>query len=522
MRDSRSKSSLRNDRSLGRGVLRRRRRGVAVVLVLGLLALTLALSYSMLRGQAMTAELQRNRERTVDARYAAEAGMSAALRRMHEPNWSGVDVPWRGTIDSHTYYDVTYATGDESLSASSPDWQEYPFRVTVRVAGYAEDPSQPTLKSSHKLETVVQLVRRRFQSDSGPLGAVQTYALYQWATDDQRLELPFRVEGNAFMLGRMRFAEAYPPTTQRTRYLSDLNAMRIAGLGDYRPFGGGTVTLKYARQPSGLLTLLTTQLGLSAQNTNATSNQPVAPPATVNKYRLYPGGKEYDVPSLQQAFGAVMQNAVAAPDPVTNPLGLFRSDSWMTFGNNARVTGTILSPGSSSDMSITGTGVQLKGYTLPPLEGSNEKVQLPALMVRDDLRVHENSNTIIEGLAVVWDELEIGEGSANTQFRLQGKLLTRSLQIRERREWDNVHGTTWTTSLVLFLGQLIPLNPRTIYYYPQYMQQHVGLAYQPKLTVKPNSDGVRYHWQDWNQPIYVKGTGDTGLRWNVVSQRVVE
>src|SRR5258708_3850443 len=64
-----------------------RRRGVAIVLVLGLLSLTLALSYALLRSQTIAAQVQQNSQRTVSARLAAQTGLSVALRKMQEANW---------------------------------------------------------------------------------------------------------------------------------------------------------------------------------------------------------------------------------------------------------------------------------------------------------------------------------------------------------------------------------------------------------------------------------------------------
>ena len=55
-----------------------RRRGIAVVLVLGLLAITLAISYATLRGQGVTAQLVQNNSRALDARVAAQSGLAAA------------------------------------------------------------------------------------------------------------------------------------------------------------------------------------------------------------------------------------------------------------------------------------------------------------------------------------------------------------------------------------------------------------------------------------------------------------
>ncbi len=56
------------------------RRGIAVVLVLGLLAVTLAVSYATLRGQGTTTQLAWNNSRALDASEAARSGLAAALR----------------------------------------------------------------------------------------------------------------------------------------------------------------------------------------------------------------------------------------------------------------------------------------------------------------------------------------------------------------------------------------------------------------------------------------------------------
>ena len=69
------------------------RRGMAVLLVLGVLAITLAVCYATLRGQGTTAQLARNNSRALQARAAAHSGLAAALRKMSESTWSGVGVP---------------------------------------------------------------------------------------------------------------------------------------------------------------------------------------------------------------------------------------------------------------------------------------------------------------------------------------------------------------------------------------------------------------------------------------------
>src|SRR5262245_64778158 len=66
-----------------------RPRGIAVVMVLGLLAITIAVSYATLRGQGTTTQLARNGSRSLEARAAARSGVSAALRARSENAWGG-------------------------------------------------------------------------------------------------------------------------------------------------------------------------------------------------------------------------------------------------------------------------------------------------------------------------------------------------------------------------------------------------------------------------------------------------
>src|SRR5262245_61224447 len=91
---------------------RLRRRGMTVLLVLGVLAITLAVCYATLRGQGATAQLARNNSRSLQAREAAYSGLAAGLRKMSESNWAGVGVPLTAHITSDSWYEVSYSTGD--------------------------------------------------------------------------------------------------------------------------------------------------------------------------------------------------------------------------------------------------------------------------------------------------------------------------------------------------------------------------------------------------------------------------
>src|SRR5688500_1324140 len=139
------RSGARSQESGARG---QARRGMAVVLVLGLLALTLTLSYAMLRLEYQVEQSQTNISGHDRARLAAVAGISVALRRMHDGTWAGVDTTLNGNLGTGVSYSVNFTTGDPALTSSHTDYGEYPYRVSVSSVGFAVDPAQPNAQVS--------------------------------------------------------------------------------------------------------------------------------------------------------------------------------------------------------------------------------------------------------------------------------------------------------------------------------------------------------------------------------------
>lgn len=495
-----------------------KRSGVAVIVVLGLLAITLALSYALLRTQGTATLIARNSSRQLDAKLAAEAGLAAALRKMHENNWPGITSTVSAAVDANSSYLVEYATGDPALTATDPNYAEYSFRVTITSTGTATDPLQPALQTTYRLQAVVQLVRRAFRSNN-PTNWTNYLqpTVYQWSTSDAHVNFPVRIAGTSTFLGRLRLCTNYPGTlATRDRYLADLNALRIATGNDDRPFGGN-VTLGTTSQLADVTSSLTNSLGLSVLTSSASTSAPLSRPGTVTSYTLYPGGASYAIPSITSTYGTTPSNLTLTADPVTNPLGVYRSEGHVTFGNNMRLTGILLAGDSSSEVRVNGTGVSLTGRNLPALQGTTTNFQLPVLMVGDDFQVLNASNVTVRGLAVVWDDFELAYGSETQTLDFQGRLLTAEFLARGRQEWD-VDDMLWDLARTYFLMQYkSPPDASTISHFPEYVRQTGGFDFRsPLLKLAPNTDGVVYRWQDWSQSIYVKGAGDTGLMWNLV------
>jgi len=194
---------------------------MTIVVVLGLLSITLALSYAMLRTQAVTASIAGNSTRTIDARQAAHAGLAKAMRAMHQADWDGVDSVITGHLSDTKSYIVTYATGDAELVAGDEDYDEYPFRVTITSVGTAVDPSNPAIQSEHTVEAVVQLVRRGIYTapsnwhDLQQYDASTPYAVYQWGSASAPIDPPCQIEGAARFHGPVRLCDSYPPDQNR-------------------------------------------------------------------------------------------------------------------------------------------------------------------------------------------------------------------------------------------------------------------------------------------------------------------
>jgi len=497
---------------------RGQRRGMAVIVVLGLLAITLSLSYALLRTQGTAALIARNSSRQLDAKLAAEAGLAAALRKMHEDGWAGVSSTLSANVDSNTSYFVEYATGDASLTSTHPSFSEYPFRVTITATGTATDPLQSSMQTTYRLQAVVQLVRRALRtSNPASWSTYLTPTVYQWSTSDAHLNFPLRIEGPTTFLGRVRLCTNYPATINtRDLYLKDLNELRIDTGVDSRPLNS-TVTLGTTSQITDVAVSLFNSLGVGLAVSNASTAAPLTRPGTVTTYQLYPGGASYVIPSITSTYGATPSNLTLAADPVTNPLGIFRSEGQVTFGNNVSLTGTLLAGDSSADVSIAGTGVTIAGRNLPALDGNSTNYQLPSIISGDDLRFINSANATIRGLTIVWDEFELAYGSEDMAVDFQGKLLTAKFLARGRQEWD-VDDSWWDLGRNIYLFQYRdPPESGTITSFPEFMRRWRGFAYHPQLLkLRPNSDGAQYRWQDWTQSVYVKGASDAGLRWNLV------
>ncbi len=499
------------------------RRGIAIVLVLGMLSITMAMSYAMLRTRAQAEMLQENFSRQGEARLAAEAGMSRALKIISQSSWTGVDAVLTGSLDAQTTYRVTFATGDPTLTSGSANYDEYPFRLTITSVGTAVAIDNANINTTHTLKTVVQLVRKKLVDQSSAFTSLQGYTVAQWnAVRGATIEPPMQVSGAAYLRGIPSiFTDTLSESNSLSQYTNDLRRMKTADVADHRPFST-SVTLPFF-SGSSIRTVLSNMSTTTSYHFSFATTAPVGHPGTVTSYTLYPGGNSYSIPNLSSLYGSEIKNAAVGPDPVANPLGIFRTTAALRFGDNSSLQGTLIAPSTSQPITVRGNNVVLSGKTLPALSGDSTSTprQLPVAMANYEMTVQTGATCTVNGLIMAWEGFQVDPHSANTRLTVNGRVFANDFDIHGISTW--AFSTSWWQSRYNeFNWQIAQTGPLNSPYFPVWLHLNRGMDPQPTLTFSPDSSGVTYHWHSWNQPIYQPGEGDDGLRWNFVSMWVEE
>ncbi len=119
-------------------------------------------------------------------------------------------------------------------------------------------------------------------------------------------------------------------------------------------------------------------------------------------------------------------------------------------------------------------------------------------------------------MIMVWDEFECVTGSQATGCDWEGRLATGTLHVGARQEWMQ-SATWWREQANAFLAQLA--NAQAQRYFPQFVEATGGLVVAPQLRIKPAGQPTTYHWQDWQNPLFVPHPNDGALRWDLVQWR---
>lgn len=477
--------------------------GAAVLVVLVVLSAAMVLSYAVLQSQSTAVQIQRNSGRSLEARQVATSGMLAAIRRMHQANWAGVDTTLTGSYGTNGSYQVTFTTGDAAIVPGSTEDAQWPFRVTLVARGTATNPDNTAAKSTHEITAVVQLVPRAVAASPSDWNSVTQHTVYQLANDEFRVEVPANIQGSVRLQSSLTLiGNSIPDSNSRTRYASDLNLMRNVGYPDYRPFTGA-VNLPYSLNNSTMRTFLQSQLGLTTNDIALTSTSLPSSFTAPTEYRLYTGGKSYPVVSLSSSVA----NTTLAAEPRTNPLGIFVRNGTVDVGTNTTIRGTVV---ASDRVNLEGTGIVLEAVNLPEIEGATQPARLPAVYAKK-LYLKPLSTGTLRGSVVVLDEFRADTGNQLTMnVALTGRLAARKVNLLERTGWSTA---PWGLLQLLFNLQYNSSGGTN--YFPVYVH---AFGYQaiPVVTIQPETIPMTDHCPDLSQPIYVKAASDPGLRWELV------
>jgi len=477
---------------------------MATVVVLLLISIALALSYSIMRSQSTALVIHYNADRRFAARQAAVTGMTMALKKMHTSQWAGVDTTLGAPLNEYENYTVTYTPGDPSLTPDDPDYADHPYRVTLLSTGYAVDPADPSRVSTHQVRSVVRLVPRKLEDEPKDWDKMQQYTVYQTKKDKFSIDIPCQLEGRIRVQGKLKIAEHYPDHEARWRYLGDLNKMRLGGRPDYRPFTT-RVDLPYGEQDGEQLLILAFMLGVTAIDTpvrEAASDW--TQPTSLANYQVYEGGPVYTIPTV----GTIIQNVTLEADPLTNPLGIYYCGGALTVADNVTIRGSLF---CRDDLRIEGSNVRFEPVELPGLHGSEGPVRLPVVSCHK-LVLEPTARGTIAGLVAVFDDFLVEKAPDTQSFTFTGRVITRKLHIKERQPWETID---WDSRYEAFKEQLGGLLNPGVPYFPVWMAGQ-GRDPKPLLLVKPDSTTVTYHWENPQNPVYVPHPDDDGLRWDVL------
>ena len=482
-------------------------RGVAVIMVLMLLAMTMGLTYAMVRTQNTAVRIERNADLRRQARQAAMSGLLVGLKKMHTSSWLGVNTTLSGSLSSTQTYSVTFSTGDPTLTSSDSDWTDYPWRVTLLATGKAVDTSNSTRSASHTARAVARLVPRKLATEPSNWSEFTNYTLFQYYPGTFHFNVPFRATGKTRCSWIMTLGYSYDwDENVRDRYLSDLNLWRVASGNDYRPFNG-TVYLPYFYQWFGALDQLAS-MGVTTSSLGMATYSAATIPSS-DTYRLYPGGKYYSVETLPQEC----RNVRYTPNPSSNPLGIFARSGNVYLYNNVTIQGTMLVR-NSGDVYVAGSNVTLTPYSMPALSSNlSRSIQLPVLLGGDDLYIQPGAAGKLQGMAAVAGDFQINEDEqSGINLEMLLRVAAQNFYIYGRSNFNLTHAQ-WNAYYNAFTDQY----STGIKYFPAWLAQHTSLNPVPRLVITPDPESPYYHWNNLQTGIYVAGASDGGLRWEIVS-----
>lgn len=496
---------------------RRSRRGAAVIIVLTIVALCMAMAYASMRSQFTMVQVQRNGLTQGDARHAALTGLSVALRQMHQSDWAGVGTSLAAELGDGSSYSVTYTTGDPALEdpaspgspdASHPDYQDWPFRVTVFSTGTASN--DDSVESTYRVRAVMRLVPRALSAEPADWDKLDGYTLYQYRDSNFYFHPHVRVEGAVRLRKKFEFAPDFNwDVSTRNLYLSDLLAMDQAGYSLKRMFTG-PIDLPYSEQGASdsafEVNEIQTLFGVTTNDAPKDEHPDIEYTDQMNTYRIYPGGKLYSVPEIG---GSASADGLGA-DPDTNPAGIYYFDDDVEFQNNDHFIGSLI---ANKKIQFIGSGVQLSPVSLPPLCGTTAAVQLPVVSAQNDIEFWDGFEGALSGLITTKERFNVDPGVTGVDLSFEGRLIFKEFKAEPFTLWPTSEAS-WDLADLTFKLQKT-LGGLLTDYFPGYLAS-TGKPFSPIIKLKPSPEPVRYHWPTDGGSIYVIHADDPGLLWEMI------
>lgn len=486
---------------------------MTVILVLLLLAVTLGLSYALVRTQSTNIAIRENADRRSLARQAALTGLTMGMKRMQTNDWEGVDTVYSRPLDDATGFHVAYSTGDAALSADDADYADYPYRVTLVSTGYAADPIDPARVAQHRAEAVVRLVPRALTSEPTGWSDVTGHTVCQYAAGDCVLNVPMRIEGPSRWRGTLELGLGLPWTSDaRWWYFLGLRNMYEAGVADWRTFTS-TVRFYSYSQYSDTWGVVESALGITPEQASYCTTLSLSTPSG-DGYRLYTGGKLY----APTTVGSTLADTSLEPDPLTNPLGIFLRSGGVELQKNVTIHGSLVAlGGTDADVTVTGAGVRIVAVALPALDGTTLPIRLPTILSADDILVSSGAGLTIEGMVIATDNFEVCAAPQDaTTLALAGHLTAKDIYVRPRSDWVKT-ALGWTAAYNAFWNQYAATGGTP--YFPVFLAKSYGLNGAPKIVFSKDASDVSYHWHASDAGIFVAHADDGGLRWELVRWR---
>jgi hypothetical protein len=511
-----------------RSIHARRRRGAALLLMLGLFAIAIGLAYSMARSQLTSALIQKNAARAQTARHVAMQATSLALRTIQDGSWPGFvsnnDFTVQGSWGAGQSYTIRYTAGDSRINAAHPEYAYTPYRVTILASATVTDDTDTRLRSSHAIRTIVQLVPEKTPAEPPGWADQEPYRVYQYASGDTnqfQVEFPLHIDGPTRIRSPLSICGPdWGAIDSKKEYLRDLRKMRDAGWPDHRPFSQ-SVTLPILLTDSATLLLVTNTLRVTVNDGTLDTHASLLTDYGLNSshvtYRLYPAGPLYSAVLLP----SLLQNTTIQPDPAVNPLGLCVATTDLTIGANVTVRGTIIGLGNVTFS--TGTS-DLEAAYMMPLAESSVALHLPTLAVAGNAIVADGARVTLRGLMFVGGMFSCPvAGQSTMAFHLKGRLATREFQVQPRMEfnqsdkwWEDRYDEFRAAHLVAELD-----------HFPLWLESKYGLSFAPAIKFEAPDAALNYHWKKGPDTLYEPlpadsggtGNGQATLRWTVVSMR---